>query len=114
MGKWLAAGGVVLLALVILLWYEMQSSGAIAAPTTNTKPVAQAEAEPQHPAPVAHAIAAAAVTTEQPGKIVYLVCKLEEKYGGRGIFPRSISVRSLKGQRNKLRRMKCLVQRQQN
>ena len=69
MGKWLAAGGVVLLALVILLWYEMQSSGAIAAPTTNTKPVAQAEAEPQHPAPVAHAIAAAAVTTEQPGKI---------------------------------------------
>src|SRR4051794_12259157 len=68
MAKWLAAGGFVLLALVIVLWYQMQETGAVAAPAPKPVPVAeQAQAAPS--APLAHAIAAVTATSAQSGKI---------------------------------------------
>ena len=68
MGKWLAAGGVVLLALVLLLWYQMQATGAVAAPSPKPAPAA-IEPTAAHPAPLAHAVAAVTAANAQAGKI---------------------------------------------
>jgi hypothetical protein len=69
MAKWLAAGGVILLALVVLLWYQMQGTGAVAAPAAKPAPVAQETAQPAKAAPLANAVATIAATGAQSGKI---------------------------------------------
>lgn len=68
MAKWLAAGGLVLLVLVIALWYQMQGTTAVAAPTPKPEPVAKAEPAAV-PAPLVHAAAVAAEAKKNEGKV---------------------------------------------
>jgi hypothetical protein len=78
MGKWLAAGGVVLIALVVLLWLQMQPSDPAPRAHAAAAPVAAAQAAvpavaavaPKAPAATAPAEAAAApAPSVPPGKL---------------------------------------------
>ncbi|MDB4957784.1 MAG: hypothetical protein JWO36_5353 [Myxococcales bacterium] len=70
MGKWLAACGAVLLVLVVLLWYQMQSTAAVVPTASATLSVATHDVAPaQASTKVVPIAAAVAMTAQTAGKI---------------------------------------------
>jgi hypothetical protein len=69
MGKWLAVATLAVLALLVLIWHELQSPAAAA---TVAAPLAQAQVAPVAPTvtpPLAKAVQQVAAANAQPGKI---------------------------------------------
>jgi hypothetical protein len=70
MGKWLAAAGLALIALLVLLWYQIQSPSAAPTPVAHPVAVAPAAVVPAADPKVAHdAELVAQATSDKPKKL---------------------------------------------